>query len=125
MTTAVRPASGFDWEIEIPEVREEGNWAFLNDALYSIAIGARFGWIDMPDLPLDEQALLAWYRGKKDIFANGRELVGNDIQEFAGIGKSFLWFARTGITNPQVGHFIGRGPDGNDEDAERWQHAGH
>jgi hypothetical protein len=133
MTTAVRPKSGLDWAIEVPECVDKNDPDLtvspFNSILYLIAAGARFGWTKIPkSLSLTEQALIA----------NFRSLVDNDLkhihpddtnenvqQYITALGRTLYFYARIAQTNPEVGHFIGSGKNGNDDDADRWLHAGH
>lgn len=127
MVTAVRPKSGLDWAIETPDlIDEDGNFdGVFNGILYNIALGARFGWEKIPkSLSLTEQTLIANFRTWIDSEKSAPTQIISD-QYLADMGKAVYMYMRAAIANPQVGHFIGRGSKGNDEEADRWQHSGH
>lgn len=128
MTTAVRPKSGLDWAIETPDlVDKDGNFdGTFNSILYNIAAGARFGWTKIPkSLSLTEQALIANFRSlvdhNKPIDLNSE----NGKAWLLDMGRVFQMYVRAAIADPQVGHFVGRGFEDNEKEADRWQHSGH
>lgn len=123
MTTAVRPESGLDWAIETPDLIDgEGFVKGFGGVLYNIALAARFGFENMPrKLPLTEQALLANFR----TWVEETPVLDLDDPKIADFGRIVYLYLRAAKTKPQVGHFIGNGFSGNNEDADRWAHAGH
>lgn len=131
MTTAVRPESGLDWAIEIPECVDRENDEYsssgFNDVLYNVALAGRFGFIDVPkSLPLIEQALLATVHTMMDNLKHVHPDDPNaNVQQYiTNLGRTFYWYIRIAQAKPQVGHFVGNA-SGNENDADLWQHAGH
>jgi len=82
------------------------------------------------ELPLDEQVFLAAYRSFKTeawtnrfspvkaVETDDNEADSDTISFFKTMGIWFWLYVYIGMTNPQVGHFVGRGFDGNEKAAD-------
>lgn len=132
MTTAVRPASGKKWEEEIPEFitvkdGEEHITRYGNDILEVYAMDARFGFdpklvgIPLPEgLDPGERVTLIQLWNIRENFLKADPRNGEDEGKFAEHGRYLWWLLRLWVSQPEVGHFVGRGFKGNEEAADRW-----
>jgi hypothetical protein len=129
---------------------DEGpHWRVINDVLYNIALAGRFGFVGMPhdfkentnnwshtecdrcdkprkehpiELSLTEQVVLAVFRSWSDnneiknVRYNSRKW-NKIVRE---MGTSMLMKCLIANADPRVGHFVGRGFDQNEKDADRF-----
>lgn len=87
------------------------------------------------ELTLDEQVMLSRYQTAKeavpdiakpwevwnDAIKNRPEgTATTDLIELIRLGLQYYYLLKIGATNPQVGHFVGRGFDQNSKDADRF-----
>jgi len=141
MTTAIRPKSKNEWEVEVPDcVDSKGNFVSeFNQNLYLVAAGARMGWENMPEgLSITEQALIATFRNTVENMEKEYGIIGgllvqkgmlnSEIQALTpgqtqiliSLGRTFLAYAYIAKANPEVGHFVGSGNEQNQKDADNF-----
>jgi len=124
MTTAVAPKNAKNWEEVFPNppYPDEGPiWSVINTLLYQHGMDARFGFEGLPEDKISptERILLVLFRDWPRLLSVEYNSEGYE-RLCTSLGEYIYILLNLAKAEPVTGHFVGRGFEQNNKDADRF-----